>query len=129
MGYLLPEERARCNKSRRGEDSQVSSDASPVLERQNWGAAACLRLVRRGGNKEEERACGNQTPQCCCGRAASPASRYAGGKGQLCGTCAECGDEAGTGEAKLCAGCTAQGDARRVHAVGGPSPMSQHKPS
>lgn len=53
MGYLLPEERARCNKSRRDKELQVSSNASPVLERQSWRAAVCPRLVRRG-NKEEE---------------------------------------------------------------------------
>lgn len=53
MGYLLPEERARCNKSRQDKELQVSPDASPVLERQNWRTAVCPRLVRRG-NKEEE---------------------------------------------------------------------------
>lgn len=53
MGYLLPEERARCNKSRRDKELRVSPNASPVLERQNWSTVVCPRLVRRG-NKEEE---------------------------------------------------------------------------
>lgn len=111
----------------------VRTGRSPPMPPQCWrdrtGELQPASAWWEGGNKEEERVCGNKTPQCCCGRAASPASRYAGGKGQLCGTCAVCGDEAGTGEAKLCARCTAQGDARRVRAVGGPSPISQHKPS
>lgn len=55
MGYLLPEERARCNKSRQDKELQVSSDASPVQERLNWRAEVCPRLVRRGNKEEEQR--------------------------------------------------------------------------
>lgn len=117
MGYLLPEERARCNKSRRDKELQVSSDASPVLERQNWRAVVCPRLVTRG-NKEEEQgvemkhsnaAVAKLHPQ----RAGMPVERaavwYLGR------------DDASKGKGKLFVGCTAQGDLGKVHALGCPS--------